>query len=151
MRPRFESWRAHRFDDGCDRNSFEIIGCWNRDVSDALDGGGSVGGLYESSQEVRGDFAPLFYSVSHRCRGHRLAGSSIWSIVRQMGSRCGVKVWPHGCRHTAVTAGLDATGGDVRSVRQFSRHANVETLLLYDDARQNLGGKVADMVAARIG
>ena len=40
---------------------------------------------------------------------------------------------PHGLRHTAVTTALDATNGDVRSVRRFSRHADIGTVLIYDD------------------
>ena len=49
-----------------------------------------------------------------------------------------------------MTTALDA-GCDVRETRQYSRHANVETLLLYDDNRQDLAGKVAGRVAAVIG
>ena len=56
-------------------------------------------------------------------------------------------VRPHGLRHAAITGALEATGGDVRAVQRFSRHASVETLLVYDDARQDLGGKVAATVA----
>lgn len=99
---------------------------------------------------ARGDFAPLFYSVSNRTKGSRLAGSSIWAIVRKMGETCGVGLWPHACRHSAITCALDS-GADVRATRRFSRHANVEVLMRYDDNRQDLGGMVAGRVAAAIG
>ena len=58
---------------------------------------------------------------------------------------------PHGLRHTAVTTALDATNGDVRSVRRFSRHADIGTVLIYDDERKDEGGRIADLVASTIG
>jgi integrase/recombinase XerC len=63
-------------------------------------------------------------------------------------SETGAKVRPHGIRHTAITAALDTTRGDVRRVRAFSRHANVQTLLVYDDARNDHVGTVAASVGA---
>ena len=41
----------------------------------------------------------------------------------------------HGLRHEGITAALNATNGDVRTVRMFSGHAKLETLLRYDDQR----------------
>ena len=35
----------------------------------------------------------------------------------------------------------------VRAVQRFSRHADVRTLQVYDDARTDLAGKVARLVA----
>lgn len=55
---------------------------------------------------------------------------------------------PHGLRHLAITEGLDFTGGDVRRGRAFSRHADANTLLRYDDARTDMFGEVARRVAA---
>jgi integrase/recombinase XerC len=40
------------------------------------------------------------------------------------------------------------THGDVRAVQRFSRHAKVDTVLVYDDARRDLGGDVAKLVAS---
>jgi integrase/recombinase XerC len=57
---------------------------------------------------------------------------------------------PHKLRHSAITAALDATDGDVRSVRQLSRHASVETLLVYDDRRADVAGKLSQLVASKI-
>jgi integrase/recombinase XerC len=50
---------------------------------------------------------------------------------------------PHRVRHSAITAFLDASGGDVRppwwrasrSAQGLSRHANLNTLTRYDDNR----------------
>ena len=40
---------------------------------------------------------------------------------------------PHRIRHSAITAALDATDGDVRKVQILSRHRNLNTLMIYDD------------------
>jgi integrase/recombinase XerC len=41
--------------------------------------------------------------------------------------------------------------GDARKVARFSRHADVRTVLVYDDARVDAAGEVADAVAASAG
>jgi integrase/recombinase XerC len=56
-------------------------------------------------------------------------------------------VRPHGLRHTSITAALDRHNGDVRKVREFSRHSKVETLLRYDDNRRDSAGEVAGTVS----
>jgi integrase/recombinase XerC len=43
-------------------------------------------------------------------------------------------------RHSAITAYLDASGGDVRSAQALSRHKDPRTLMIYDDNRQGLQG-----------
>jgi hypothetical protein len=60
----------------------------------------------------------------------------------------GMTARPHGQRHAAITSALDATLGNVRAVQRFSRHADVRTPQVYDDNREDLGGKVAALVAA---
>ena len=71
----------------------------------------------------------------------RMNGSTVYRLVsRIMGCR------PHALRHLAVTRGLDVTNGDVRAVCRFARHSRPETTLAYDDARTDMGGKVARMV-----
>jgi integrase/recombinase XerC len=80
--------------------------------------------------------------------GGRLTGRSIHRLVKQLGAAAGVVARPHGIRHTSITVALDRTGGNVRAVQQFSRHADARTLLHYDDNRQDLAGQVAALVAA---
>jgi integrase/recombinase XerC len=98
---------------------------------------------------VRGSAAgPLFTSLDRAQKGDgRLTGGAVYALVRRLGEAEGVKVRPHGLRHSAVTAALDA-GLDVRQVRRFSRHARLDTLLVYDDNRNDLAGDVARRVAA---
>lgn len=42
---------------------------------------------------------------------------------------------PHRIRHSSITAALDATDGNIRKVQKLSRHANINTLMTYDDNR----------------
>ena len=53
---------------------------------------------------------------------------------------------PHGLRHQGITRALDLAGGDVRKVRQFSRHADINTLLRYDDNRRDEAGVIAGLL-----
>lgn len=99
--------------------------------------------------ELRGDAAgPLFLNLDRGHAGQRLTGTAVYLIVQSLGAKAGAKVRPHGLRHAAVTAALDATGGDVRQVQKFSRHRDVRTLTRYDDARHDIAGDVAKRVAA---
>jgi integrase/recombinase XerC len=45
-----------------------------------------------------------------------------------------VRRW-HRVRHSAITAALDATDGNIRKVQKLSRHADPRTLMIYDDNR----------------
>jgi integrase/recombinase XerC len=67
--------------------------------------------------------------------------------VRELGTKAGLTVRPHGFRHLAITSALDRTKGDVRAVQKFSRHKDVRVLNTYDDNRQDLAGDVARLVA----
>lgn len=98
---------------------------------------------------ARGDEpGPLFVNFDRAGKGRRLTGQSIYRIVKDLGQECGIKARPHGLRHSAITAALDATRGDVRAVQRFSRHADLRTLQRYDDNRADLAGEVARLVAS---
>jgi integrase/recombinase XerC len=91
--------------------------------------------------------APLFVSLTSNQPEKRISGTGIYLLVRdQLGKRSGVNARPHGLRHTAITAALDAFNGDVRKARSFSRHANLATVALYDDARHDHAGAVAQVL-----
>ncbi|MCP4571870.1 MAG: tyrosine-type recombinase/integrase [bacterium] len=93
---------------------------------------------------------PLFVNFDRAGKGSRLTGRSVGRLVAALGARVGLEVRPHGLRHTAITEALEATGGDVRRVARFSRHADIRVLSLYDDNREDLGGEVARLVAAAV-
>ena len=80
---------------------------------------------------------PLFISLDRRSKGHRLDGSSIYRLVREFSKAAGIDkvVSPHRIRHSAITAYLDASDGNIRAAQGLSRHANLNTLNRYDNNR----------------
>jgi integrase/recombinase XerC len=89
---------------------------------------------------ARGEYRasdPLFTSLDRRSKGHRLDGSTIYRLVREFSEAAGIDkiVSPHRIRHSAITAYLDASDGNIRAAQGLSRHANLNTLNRYDDNR----------------
>ncbi len=98
--------------------------------------------------EIRGtEGNALFTNFDRAGKGNRLTTSAIYYIVRHTGRKAGIEARPHGLRHAAITAALDLTNGNVRLVKEFSRHSNVQTVMIYDDRRTDLQGQVAKLVA----
>src|SRR4028118_1790901 len=82
--------------------------------------------------EKRGSCAhdsPLFIALDSAHSGHRLSGDGICKMVVRHSESAGIKkqMSPHRIRHSAITAALDATDGDVRKVQKLSRHKNLNT------------------------
>lgn len=91
---------------------------------------------------------PLFHNLDGSHEKGRLSDNSIYRMVRAMGRKTlGRHVRPHGLRHSGITHALDKTNGNVRAVAKFARHARVDTTMLYDDNRQDIGGEIAKIVA----
>jgi len=90
---------------------------------------------------------PLFISLRPHY-GHRLTGDGIRKIVVGISQAAFISktVSPHKIRHSSVTAALDVTGGDVRSVQKLSRHADLNTLMIYDDNRAKTQGKITALL-----
>ncbi len=90
---------------------------------------------------------PLFISLRPHY-GHRLTGDAIRKIVVAMALDAGISktISPHKIRHSSVTAALNVTGGDVRSVQKLSRHADLNTLMIYDDNRAKAQGKITALL-----
>jgi len=97
-----------------------------------------------------GEPGALFVNFDRAGKGRRLTASGLYKAVRRLGERAGVRVRPHGLRHSAITEALDLTHGDLRSVQRFSRHRDVRVLETYDDNRRDLAGEVASLVAERV-
>jgi integrase/recombinase XerC len=78
----------------------------------------------------------------------RLTGEAVRQLVAQIGAKAGLSrvPRPHGLRHQAITSALDS-GRDVREVRKFSRHAKLDTVLVYDDARRDVAGEICQTIA----
>jgi integrase/recombinase XerC len=95
----------------------------------------------------------MFRNVDRRpgCQGDRITTNGVRFIVGDYGRQVGVKgLTPHKLRHSAITAALDATNGNVRAVQRLSRHAKLETLQRYDDNRADLQGGVTELLAELI-
>ena len=96
------------------------------------------------------------FTSCHGARRHfhmRLGGIALFKIVRRLGERCGIKVWPHGIRHTSITTAMEKAKGlgyDVEEVTDFSRHSDARTMLVYRDRVKNAQGKLAEAVAGEV-
>lgn len=102
----------------------------------------------EAWLQHRGDKpGALIYGIDSKAR---MSGSALYQMIVGLGKQAGVRARPHGIRHAAITAVLDATNGDVRRAQAFGRHASASTTLLYDDNRQDLGGSAARIVDALV-
>ncbi|NJN73889.1 MAG: tyrosine-type recombinase/integrase [Limnothrix sp. RL_2_0] len=99
--------------------------------------------------QQKGKVQPLFVALDRAHCGHRLTGTAIYQLVRQTSKAAGIdKVMsPHRIRHSGITAALDATNGDVRKVQKFSRHSDLNTLMIYDDNRKNVQGEITELLA----
>jgi integrase/recombinase XerC len=105
----------------------------------------------ESWLEARGEVDPdkaLFCSVNIGYRDGRLCTQAIYNIVKERCQSAGISkaMSPHRIRHSAITAALEVTGGDVRRVQKLSRHSSLNTLLIYDDNRKNHQKEVSDLL-----
>ena len=88
---------------------------------------------------------PAFIRLDAAASGNstdRLTGDGVHEIIRALGRKAALSrpVRPHGLRHASITRALELSGGDIRTVRRFSRHARADTVLVYDDNRTDLGG-----------
>ncbi len=59
--------------------------------------------------------------------GNRLDGKDIARIVKKYAEPVGIDLSPHRVRHSAITAYLDVSEGNVRAAQSLSRHQNLST------------------------
>jgi integrase/recombinase XerC len=95
---------------------------------------------------------PLFTSFDRADKGQgRLTGAAVYYLVRHCGERAGLgNVRPHGLRHAGITEAVklaQAHGFGLEEVLDFSRHADVKTLMIYRDRERNVQGRLAELVA----
>lgn len=91
---------------------------------------------------------PLFLNCDRAGKGERLTGVSVNRIVAKWGTKIGLRLTAHQLRHAAITHALDATNGDVRAVARFSGHRQLQTLVVYDDNRIDLGAEISRIIAS---
>jgi integrase/recombinase XerC len=95
---------------------------------------------------------PLFIALDRAFWGHRLTGTAIYKLVDGVAREAGIgkRLSPHRIRHSGITAALEATGGDVRRVQKLSRHADLNTLTIYDDNRADVQGEISSLLAGLV-
>ncbi|MBP1934868.1 tyrosine-type recombinase/integrase [Ammoniphilus resinae] len=102
----------------------------------------------DTREEIKpGD--PLFIALDRSFKGNRLTGEGLSKIIKGIAKKAGITktMSPHRLRHTSITAALEATNGNVALVQKLSRHAKVETVMVYEDRRVNQQKKVTDLLA----
>jgi integrase/recombinase XerC len=90
----------------------------------------------------------LFVALDLNTPGHPLTDTGIAKMVRTRAKKANISkpLSPHRIRHSSITAALDA-GQSVREVQKLSRHTKLETLMIYDDNRQQHQLKVSSVLA----
>lgn len=102
---------------------------------------------------IRGrEDGPMFVRLDRGCtlkNLSRITTQAIYNLVKKIGEKAKLDrpLRPHGLRHQAITSALESTNGDVRRVAKFSRHAKIETVLVYDDNRRDDAGTIAEQVS----
>ncbi|MEC4813357.1 MAG: tyrosine-type recombinase/integrase [Scytonema sp. PMC 1069.18] len=101
-----------------------------------------------ASQKKRDD-EPIFTVLAYHNNGERLTGEAIRRLVDGLCKEAGItkKMSPHRVRHSAITTVLDQNNGNYRATQRFSRHAQVQTVLKYDDNRQKLQKQMSDKIS----
>jgi integrase/recombinase XerC len=125
-----------------DRQSIDL----NPQLEDALDHWVAIReGLYfqpkDGADSPSGTLRERDDALFLSCNGRRLSGTDIFRILQGYADAAGIKISPHRVRHSAITAFLDVSEGDMRSAQSLSRHKDPRTLMIYDDNRQGLQGK----------
>lgn len=81
-------------------------------------------------------------------KGAAVSGRAIYKIIAGLGELAGVRTWPHGLRHTAVTETTRTHG--VAASSKFARHSDINTTMIYQDNLEDLAGKAAEALAERL-
>jgi integrase/recombinase XerC len=107
----------------------------------------------QARREAYGDMNPadaLFVAVDNATGGARLSTTGVYNLVRDYSAEAGIDrtMSPHRIRHSSITAALEATNGNVVAVQRLSRHAKVETVMVYEDNRRAYQAEVTNLLAA---
>lgn len=87
------------------------------------------------------DAGPLFTSLDHRAGGGRITRTAYWRLIADLGDRAGVKLWPHGIRHTSITAVVKKRG--LPAGVAHARHVNPATTMRYVDNKAETAAEAA--------
>jgi len=100
---------------------------------------------------IRGaEDGPLFTNFDRAGKGQGLSDKGIYRIVKDLGEQIGIETRPHGIRHTAITQAVkmaQAANIDLEEVCDFSRHADIRTLMIYRDRERNVQGNLSGLIS----
>lgn len=98
----------------------------------------------------RGDWAgPLFTSYADGHRRQRLTGGGLHYLIKNWGRACGLRLWPHAIRHSALTHALRSAAA--HDVAKLSGHRSLDILVNhYDDSGSEIARKVTAGLAAAL-
>jgi integrase/recombinase XerC len=104
--------------------------------------------IYDRKRFVKDNSKALFINLDHIHEVKRLSDHHIYRIVDNTAKAVNLpkKFSPHRIRHSAITAALDATNGNIREVQKFSRHSQLDILMRYDDCWKDAQGKISDLL-----
>jgi len=106
----------------------------------------------KADAEVQAGYDELA-GVDRAKKGKRLTGVGLYRVVRNLGQDAGLKVGPHGLRHTAITGACKAVPANrigLEEVVDFSRHSrkSIAILMVYRDREVSVQGQLASLVSA---
>ena len=101
---------------------------------------------------IRGEWeGALFIQMSSAIKEpKRITNRGLTKLITSLGKKIGIDLSPHKIRHTAITQAVKtatANGIDLTEILQFSRHANVGTLMIYRDQDRDVQGTISNLVA----
>jgi len=133
--------------DGKDRR-LAVLGKGKAQKSFVTISPGTVGAVREYLLASGHTAGPLFLTCDRRphLAGARLRPGGLYDVIGTYGKQIGLTLTPHKLRHSAITAALDA-GEDVTHVQKFSRHADVRTVMIYNDNRHDHQGEITTLLA----
>ncbi|TEX51009.1 MAG: integrase, partial [Actinomycetales bacterium mxb001] len=108
--------------------TLRIFGKGKGNQSEIISLGKATVSAIEAWLSARGEVGPdkaLFVSVNSGYKNGRLCTQAIYTVVRERCQAAGITkiMSPHRIRHSAITAALEATGGDVRRGQTLSAHS----------------------------
>ena len=108
--------------------------------------------MYDRRRFVGDDSKALFINLDRIHEVKRLSDQHVYRIVDNVAKAVNLpkKFSPHRIRHSAITAALEATNGNIRAVQKLSRHSQVEILMIYDDCRKDAQGDISDLLGGMI-
>ena len=95
---------------------------------------------------------PLFISLSNNSYGSRISTRSISKIAKETMKSSGYdsnRLTAHSLRHTAVTISL-LQGNSLEEARQFARHSNIATTMIYNHALDREKNNCSNSIAKAI-